>query len=326
MENFNGFVSADGTQIEDKRNKEYILCTIINEYNEILKVRIWDDVTCKTMDVSPDVLYNRFMGYLNNMNGFPVTFRNISLKVKNREDFNMCLAKYCRIQQGTYINKPIVAVKIIGKNKYLCLNSAGIELEVTQWDIQRVEDDLKIRVLSGIYFDRDSFGNMLDKFDKKAVENKFNDIDEQSKLNKGMQGSDVKVLVNQDNKVAAFDGSADAKRGLLIIPNGVEIIQPRAFSNNDTIQRVNLPASVRVIGRNAFSGCKNLKLVKVNEGCLIIEQGAFEGCQRLEQIYIPDTVKEVRTGFNGCAALKKVEVSRGTIVKAMSRKFVLRKK
>jgi len=51
--------------------------------------------------------------------------------------------------------------------------------------------------------------------------------------------------------------------------------------------------NIQYIGKNAFFGCKSLKKVKLNDGVLHISSMAFANCTQLEEIYIPNSVRQI---------------------------------
>ena len=70
----------------------------------------------------------------------------------------------------------------------------------------------------------------------------------------------------------------------LIIPDGVEIIGYRAFSECKSLEKVEIPGSVKRIRGCAFGGCRKLKKVVIPGSVEYIEVSAFAGCGRLEII------------------------------------------
>ena len=142
------------------------------------------------------------------------------------------------------------------------------------------------------------------------------------------------------------------------LPEGLETISPAAFSNcvalkgvvlpqtlkiigyeafyTTAIEEITIPASVKDgtvtdengqqqtlpgIGYAAFHTCKSLKKVIIKADVSVIKSGTFGYCTALEEIYLPNSVKEVEGGlysggkiyyghpFHNNAALKKVYFS-----------------
>lgn len=130
-------------------------------------------------------------------------------------------------------------------------------------------------------------------------------------------------VIVQDKFLQTYKGSNSE----LVIPNGVEFICDRAFSNKN-IQSVILSDSVKSIGSSAFAGA-DLETIDLNQ-VEIIEESAFNKCEKLSTLIIPDTVTIIggmlaygctslnnlqlsnsisfipRQSFNGCTTLKEV--------------------
>jgi hypothetical protein len=66
---------------------------------------------------------------------------------------------------------------------------------------------------------------------------------------------------------------------------GVEGIEPRAFSNCTCLEKVVLPKSLKKIGAWAFQHCGLTEIV-IPENVRTIENGAFDGCYRIKRIII----------------------------------------
>ncbi len=77
-----------------------------------------------------------------------------------------------------------------------------------------------------------------------------------------------------------------------VVPDGIEIISPDAFSGNPALVRVTLPESVRVIGDGAFAYCHNLRVVDMPTSLDFIGPSAFE-CSYVQQVNIPNGLTEL---------------------------------
>ena len=62
-----------------------------------------------------------------------------------------------------------------------------------------------------------------------------------------------------DNKVVYASEEDISENGVLIVPYGVEIINRKAFFNNNKIEKIYLPSTVKEIQEEAFCWAKNLK-------------------------------------------------------------------
>lgn len=95
------------------------------------------------------------------------------------------------------------------------------------------------------------------------------------------------------------------------IKEGCVIVEPEAFKNNKTVQKVILPNSVTYIKGEAFKyAC--IKKVEFGKGLLRIGNKAFEHC-RLEEIYIPGNVKKIGERAFGFTSPKTVTLEEGVM-------------
>lgn len=123
----------------------------------------------------------------------------------------------------------------------------------------------------------------------------------------------------------------------LVIPEEIEgqpvvEIGERAFYQNETLIRVELPDTVTEISEWSFQFCENLKEIDFGEGVEVIKESAFYGCTALNHLDFPNALKEVGISafmnngsleeinfgeglqkisllsFAGCTALKEVKI------------------
>ena len=91
------------------------------------------------------------------------------------------------------------------------------------------------------------------------------------------------------------------------IPNGVVIIDERAFYNCKGLQTIDIPSSVTTLGTYAFSGCTSLTNITISEGITNIGKGAFNRCSSLTSIDIPEGVTSISSlAFDGCTSLVSI--------------------
>ena len=100
-----------------------------------------------------------------------------------------------------------------------------------------------------------------------------------------------------------FDES-DTQTGLILykytgtaakvsLPDGLTVIEYRAFFGCTTLQEISIPESVTEISYDAFYGCTGLKAVILPQGLKTIGDGAFGNCSSLTYIDIPDGIENV---------------------------------
>lgn len=96
----------------------------------------------------------------------------------------------------------------------------------------------------------------------------------------------------------------------VVISEGVEIIEKRAFFSCKNLTSVVIPETVRRIEEYAFGQCDNLTSIMIPNGVEKIGDSAFCGCRSLSSINIPDSVKEIGDGaFSGCDQLQEIHLS-----------------
>ena len=97
-------------------------------------------------------------------------------------------------------------------------------------------------------------------------------IDDYAFYNCGVISSSEEDLVVSGDIFIAYNGSGTN----VVLPEGIELIAPRAFENNNRLSSVQFPDSVTWVGDYAFNNCINaiVKVPKIS-GSLTIQTGAF---------------------------------------------------
>lgn len=95
----------------------------------------------------------------------------------------------------------------------------------------------------------------------------------------------------------------------IVIPEGVAVIDYRAFCNNKSnITAVTFPSTIEEIDNDAFLNCMNLKTVvfphKVKR--LALGCDTFSNCTALESVRLPDGTDCLWDTFTGCTALSDI--------------------
>ena len=93
----------------------------------------------------------------------------------------------------------------------------------------------------------------------------------------------------------------------VVIPDGVERIEARAFRDAKYITSVSIPSSVTYIGPEAFRGMHSLSSVNIPQGITSIESLTFNNCISLVTVTIPTSVTSIGDGaFMECSNLTSI--------------------
>ena len=107
-----------------------------------------------------------------------------------------------------------------------------------------------------------------------------------------------------------FEGRVQLRE--VVIPEGVEVIEPNAFAFCENLERVSLPGTLREIGRSAFQSCAALREVDIPGSVRLVGSDAFLNCARLERVSLWSAGTALNTNaFKGCAALREAELPAG---------------
>lgn len=124
------------------------------------------------------------------------------------------------------------------------------------------------------------------------------------------------VNLSAVTKIPTEAFSSDTKLAEVIIPEGVEIMERRAFKGCTALTEIHLPASLRETTTantdGAFTDCTALKVITFAEGSKLTKLGSytFENCKALEEMILPSGVEALNVGvFDGCSSLKYVELN-----------------
>ena len=102
-----------------------------------------------------------------------------------------------------------------------------------------------------------------------------------------------------------YTGRAD----VVIVPNGVKVIEREAFRGNKYLKEIALPNSLKKIDDETFSECIKLASITIPKTVQYIGNGAFRGCSSLSSVQIPASVTEIGEGaFRDCHCLKNIHL------------------
>ncbi len=96
----------------------------------------------------------------------------------------------------------------------------------------------------------------------------------------------------------------------VVLPEGLERIEPYAFSSCTFLETVQFPKSLRCIGEGAFQADKNLIHICLPEGLERLEEGVFEFCDFLETVQMPKSLYYIgELAFAYCDRLEEIDLS-----------------
>lgn len=96
---------------------------------------------------------------------------------------------------------------------------------------------------------------------------------------------------------------------------GIQYIDPKAFSSCTSLKRVTLPASLRAVNE-AFAGCtalEEINFTSASDGHTVeLLGGAFSSCTALKSLTLPGNLSQLYSySFSGCTSLTSVSVPTG---------------
>ena len=101
--------------------------------------------------------------------------------------------------------------------------------------------------------------------------------------------------------------------GIVLVPDGVTIINVYAFMGCKDITSIKLPNSLKKIYGGAFAKCSNLTSVNIPLHVERIGKGAFRECKKLSSVNIPDRTSVENGAFSGCDGIKEIILPKRTI-------------
>lgn len=96
--------------------------------------------------------------------------------------------------------------------------------------------------------------------------------------------------------------------GAVTIPDGVGIINEKAFRNNKSVTGMTIPDSVTVIDNHAFENCTGLIGVIIPDSVTVLNTDAFSGCTSLADLTIGTGITVINDPFKNCTSLTSVTI------------------
>lgn len=103
---------------------------------------------------------------------------------------------------------------------------------------------------------------------------------------------------------------------------GVSLIPNQAFYSCTNLQEIVIPIGVTKIGTSAFGYCKSLKDLTIPETVTNIDNSAFYFCESLRNVHMTSSVSFVGdSAFVGCTNLSSITVPQYVLTRGMSKIF-----
>ena len=94
----------------------------------------------------------------------------------------------------------------------------------------------------------------------------------------------------------------------VVIPEGIDSIQPQAFMHCNSLTEITIPSTVTLLSNEIFAYCTALKTINLPEGLTTIEDQAFLSCESLTSLTIPSTVEKLGYAVFQGTGLESIEI------------------
>ena len=94
------------------------------------------------------------------------------------------------------------------------------------------------------------------------------------------------IQVKDGTRIICSEAFDNVRAKKVILPEGVEELEPNAFLRARHMEEVILPSTLRKVGDYAFHFCDSLKKIEFHDNVNYLGHGAFYGCTRLEEIHL----------------------------------------
>ncbi|MBR5434019.1 MAG: leucine-rich repeat protein [Bacteroidales bacterium] len=104
----------------------------------------------------------------------------------------------------------------------------------------------------------------------------------------------------------------ETKLKTVIIPEGVETVDIRAFYQCKELEEISFPSTVEAIPYACFTSSEKLSTVIIHEGVLVSGEYAFNNCVSLTELSIPGSVKKINDmAFRNCTGIERLTLTEG---------------
>lgn len=100
---------------------------------------------------------------------------------------------------------------------------------------------------------------------------------------------------------------ADPDEIHVVIPDGIKVIDERAFKDHPNMETLEIPESVTRIGIFCFADAHKLRSVVIHGKIKSVPHGGFYKCVSLEEVSLPESVEYIaEAAFSDCESLRKI--------------------
>jgi hypothetical protein len=118
----------------------------------------------------------------------------------------------------------------------------------------------------------------------------------------------TKVIFGENVEYIGSDLFCNAPLDTVILPNGVDTIECRAFYGC-SLKHIELPQSLKYIGPSAFDGAASLTSLTVPENVSNIPSLMCYGCSSLKSVTLPEGIKDIKNdAFSNCNSLSNINI------------------
>lgn len=115
------------------------------------------------------------------------------------------------------------------------------------------------------------------------------------------------LVIPDKYRIIASDAFKKSEFESVIFPEGLKVINPRAFIECNKLKEIILPKSVEIIYYSSFAKCNSLTSVYIPNGS--IGDYAFSSCENLKKVVISNNVKSIYyNAFIDCYNLKNIVI------------------
>lgn len=140
--------------------------------------------------------------------------------------------------------------------------------------------------------------------------NRYNNQDVKRIMPRSFAECEVQEVVMTDGieiiDERAFDSCTELKQ--VIFPNTLKEVGNFAFYSCPELVTAMLPQGVEQLGKYAFAGTK-FKTITIPESVYWIGEGAYADCKRLNNVVVPDNIISIPDKmFSGCESLSEIKL------------------